>query len=126
MQNGTVATDFLFGSDEMLLAALSLSANGAIGSTYNYAAPLYHELIRYYDEGNMEKARELQQRSVSLVQILVHHGVMASGKAIMKMIGVDCGPVRPPLNNLTRDGEKALYEDIARLDLFARTLIPPT
>src|SRR3954469_8189210 len=37
--------DVLFGRDEMLLAGLSLGAHGAIGSTYNFAAPVYHRII---------------------------------------------------------------------------------
>lgn len=125
MQRNMKGADFLFGSDEMLLAALSLSANGAIGSTYNFAAPLYHQLIQHYENGKMDEARRLQQKSVSLVQVLVHYGLMASGKAIMKMIGFDCGPVRPPLTRLTREKEKNLFKDIAGLDIFARKLTPP-
>ena len=39
------AFDVPFGFDEMLLAALSLGARGAVGSTYNFAAPIYHRLI---------------------------------------------------------------------------------
>lgn len=125
MLRSTPESDFLFGSDEMLLAALSLSANGAIGSTYNYAAPLYQAIIKYYDAGDMKKARQLQQKSVSLVQILVKYGVMASGKAILKMLGVDCGPVRAPLKNLTIEKEQALYGDLLGLDIFPRKLTPP-
>lgn len=125
MQRGTPNSDFLFGSDEMLLAALSLSANGAIGSTYNYAAPLYHAIIKHYNDGDMTQARQLQQKSVSLVQTLVKYGVMASGKAILKMLGVDCGPVRAPLNNLSSQKEQALYNDLLDLDIFPRALTSP-
>lgn len=125
MLHGTSNSDFLFGSDEMLLAALSLSANGAIGSTYNYAAPLYNKIIQHYDAGQMTEARQLQQKSVNLVQTLVKYGVMASGKAILKMLGVDCGPVRAPLSNLTIEKEQALHSDLLGLDIFPRNLIAP-
>ena len=37
--------NILFGCDEMLLSALALGVPGAVGSTYNYCAPLYHSII---------------------------------------------------------------------------------
>src|SRR5690606_12479156 len=37
--------DMLWGRDENMLSALVLGAKGAVGSTFNYAAPLYYELI---------------------------------------------------------------------------------
>ena len=38
--------DVLFGRDELLLSALDLGARGAVGSTYNFAAPLYQAIYR--------------------------------------------------------------------------------
>ena len=37
--------NLLFGSDEMLLSGLAGGADGAVGSTYNFAAPLYNRII---------------------------------------------------------------------------------
>src|SRR5207249_6807904 len=37
--------DVLFGFDEQLLAAVVLGARGAVGSSYNFAAPLYNRLL---------------------------------------------------------------------------------
>jgi N-acetylneuraminate lyase len=48
----------------MLLSALSVGAYGAVGSTYNFAAPLYHEIIEAYQQGDMELAQKLQLHSV--------------------------------------------------------------
>lgn len=93
--------DLLFGCDEMLLAALALGIKGAVGSTYNYATPLYLELIQAFERGDWTRARELQLKSVQLVRILQPYGVIAAGKTIMSCRGVDCGPVRPPLRPLS-------------------------
>ena len=46
--------DLLFGRDEILLAGLAAGAKGAVGSTYNYAAPIYRQLWKAYDSGNFE------------------------------------------------------------------------
>src|SRR5262249_5188945 len=37
--------DVPWGLDECLLAALAVGASGAVGSTYNFAAPLYRRLL---------------------------------------------------------------------------------
>ena len=38
--------DIVFGYDELLLAGLTLGVKGAVGSTYNFAAPLYQRALR--------------------------------------------------------------------------------
>lgn len=59
--------DIAWGLDEQLINGLELGAVGAVGSTYNFAAPLYHELIASFLEGDLEHARHLQAQSVWLV-----------------------------------------------------------
>jgi len=43
--------EILFGVDEMLLGGLAFGARGAVGSTYNFAAPLYLKVIAALDRG---------------------------------------------------------------------------
>src|SRR5687767_14299467 len=50
------AFDVPFGFDEMLLGALALGAKGAMGSTYNFAAPIYQRLINAFSQGNFVSA----------------------------------------------------------------------
>lgn len=93
--------NLLWGFDELLLAAYSFGATGAVGSTYNFAAPLYHRLLAAFAAGDLETARREQLRSVQLVQILVARGFIASAKALMAIQGVDVGPPRLPNPALT-------------------------
>jgi len=53
--------DLLWGRDECLLSALVLGCRGAVGSTYNYAAPLYLAIIESFNKGDLNKARKLQK-----------------------------------------------------------------
>lgn len=117
--------DVLYGHDEMLLSALVLGATGAIGSTYNYAAPVYHRLLGAFATGDLEAARHHQRQSVALVRVLLRYGVVAAGKVIMAMLGVDCGPVRSPLANLDAPQKRALFEELQSLDVFPRPLVAP-
>jgi len=102
------AFDVLFGLDEALLAALALGVRGAVGTTYNLAAPLYHRVIAAFQAGDWTTARREQLRSVGLVRFLQGFGFLAAAKAMMGLLGVDCGPVRAPLRPLTS-------EELARL-----------
>jgi N-acetylneuraminate lyase len=38
---------------------------------------------------------------VNIIAVMSKHGGLAAGKAMMSMLGLDCGPVRPPLRNLS-------------------------
>ena len=60
--------DILWGTDEMLLSALVVGARGAVGSTYNIAAPLYRRLIDAFQAGDLEQARRLQWLSANMVR----------------------------------------------------------
>jgi N-acetylneuraminate lyase len=117
--------DVVYGSDETLLAGLAFGLGGAVGSTYNYAAPVYHELMKAFAAGDLSAARRAQAKSVALVRVLMDFGVARTGKAIMEMIGVDCGPVRAPLRPLGLEERYAVYDRLKPLDIFPRPLRRP-
>ena len=114
--------NILFGVDEMLLAALALGVPGAVGSTYNYAAPLYYRIIAAFEAGDMATAQQLQLKSVKLVEILCQYGVLAAGKAIMGFLGAECGPVRPPVRRLNAQQIASLKQQIEDLGVLAKPL----
>src|SRR5699024_7912146 len=90
--------DMLYGRDETLICGLALGAMGAIGSTYNYYAPVYQKIIRAWEKKEVIQANELQHKVMQFIQILHRYGGgIVVGKAIMQLIGIDCGLVRPPL-----------------------------
>lgn len=108
----------LFGRDEILLPGLSLGARGAVGSTYNFAAPLYLRIIEAFDRGDLATARGDQARAMEFIGVLDRHGGLAAGKCVMKLIGLDCGPVRLPLRALTDRDEASLREGLANIGFF--------
>ena len=101
--------DALYGRDEMLLAGLAVGAQGAIGSTYNYAAPVYHRIMAAFARGDMAAAQAEQARANAMIAVLIRYGGMPpAGKAFMKAIGLDCGVSRLPLRSLTDEQTEAL------------------
>lgn len=91
--------DILFGRDELLLSSLERGAQGAVGSTYNFAAPLYCRIIESYRRGEVEEARELQQDAVRMIGSIISTGCgIGSLKAVMQIAGIPCGSPRLPLH----------------------------
>jgi N-acetylneuraminate lyase len=110
--------DIVFGRDEMLLAGLSLGATGAIGSTYNFAAPIYHRIIKAFKEGDLETAQTEQARANAMIATFIRFGGLSAGKSIMRLIGLDCGPVRLPLRTLSSEKKKALRMELEQIGFF--------
>ena len=106
--------DLLFGRDEMLLGGLAAGAKGAVGSTYNYAPSVYLRIMEAFAAGDLATARHWQAKSQALVDILKDSGNgIACSKAIMVLLGMDCGPCRIPLPRYD-EGRMAWLKD--RLD----------
>jgi N-acetylneuraminate lyase len=109
------AYDMLWGRDENMLPALSVGARAAVGSTFNYAAPLYHSLIAAWEKGDLDLARRLQQQAIDMIGLLGKYGGIATGKAFMRAIGLECGEFRLPVRNMTEAMRGEFGKDLALL-----------
>lgn len=108
--------DMLWGRDENMLAALAVGAKGAVGSTFNYAAPLYYDLIDAFNKNDLKKAQTLQQQSIDMITLLGKYGGIATGKAYMKMIGLNCGEFRLPVKNMNDEQFKLFKKDVEQIN----------
>ena len=107
--------DVFFGVDELLLGAIAYGCNMAIGSSYNFAAPRYREMENAYRTGNMDEASKHSAAVAGLGRALSEAGEIASTKACMSFLGVDCGPVRAPLSNLSVSDLRRLEQRLVAL-----------
>lgn len=112
------AFDIPWGVDEALLGALAVGANGAVGSSYNFAAPVYQRLLTVFKRGDLEAAKREQLRSVQLIQLLAGYGYLGAAKSVMTMLGVDVGPARLPNNNPTPEQLVKLRSELEKLGFF--------
>ncbi len=110
--------DIPWGIDEWMLSALATGAQGFIGSSFNFAAPIYHEVISAFQRGDLPAARAAQLRSTRLIALLARHGYMGAAKATMAMLGVDVGPARLPNTSLDSAQTTALRKDLEALGFF--------
>lgn len=113
--------DILYGSDETLLCSLSLGVKGAVGSTYNHIPSVYLRLMESFREGNLVEARAMQRISVDLVAILKRYGGgVVCGKTIMNLLGMDLGPCRLPIRNLSPRETIQLKKDLEAMHFFEK------
>jgi N-acetylneuraminate lyase len=110
LEHGGGRYDMLYGRDELFACALFFGATGAIGSTFNFAAPLYNGIIASYAAGDFAKAKELQGKSHVLIRTLFGQGVPAlpAQKEVMRELGIDCGDARLPFLKTTADERKRI------------------
>lgn len=110
--------EILSGRDDMLLASLAVGAMGAVGSTYNFAAPLYRRLIAALQAGNLPEARCWQVRAAEMLHIAQRYHGFSGQKAVMKMVGLDCGPTRLPLAPLSAEEVNRLHHELDAIGFF--------
>lgn len=110
--------DVPFGFDEHMLGALAMGALGAVGSGFNFAAPIYNRLLRAFASGDLAAAREEQFRGVLLIKLLASHGYMGAAKATMQMLGVNVGPARLPNGTLSGEQTARLRSELEAVGFF--------
>lgn len=100
------------GPDEMLLAGLSLGADGGIGSTYNVLTSHYVSLFEHFQNGHMKEVQKLQDKSNKYIRTLleVSPTVIPGIKASLNILGYDVGLPRKPLQSLPTDKVRKLQQ----------------
>ena len=115
LRAGSGRFDVLYGFDEQLLAACVLGAKGAVGTSYNFAAPLYKRLLAAVAANDLTTARTEQFRGVELIGLLVKYGFLGAAKELMRLRGVDLGGVRLPNTPLTAEQAAGFRRELSTL-----------
>ena len=118
LQKAGPGLEFLSGTDEAYLQALAQGYEGAVGSTYNYAAPLYHQVRAAFEAGDLSGARLWQARALEMLEAMLGTCGRASLKAMMSMVGIDCGPARRPVEPATSEQLSELRRRLEAMGWF--------
>lgn len=114
--------DILFGSDAALLCGLVLGVKGGIGTTYNFIPNIYYQMLEAFEKKDISQARKLQLFSVQVNDIMARYGGgIIAGKVIEKLVGIDCGPCRAPLRNLTQAEVTSMQQELEAIGFFEKT-----
>lgn len=114
--------DMLHGQDETILPSLAMGgAQGGIGGTTNYNGKVLTSIIEAWKNGEIEKARELQNFAQDVINVICRYrGNIVGGKRIMKLIGLDLGKNRTPFQNITNEEEAAMKAELEAINFFER------
>jgi N-acetylneuraminate lyase len=104
--------DVVFGRDEALVSALAIGAKGAIGSTYNFLAPQFQVALAAFRAGDLDASAAEQAKINEIIQIMIGNGGLPAGKAMMRLVGLDLGPVRLPLKQLDEGAMEVLGQEL--------------
>lgn len=113
MENGRF--EVLWGCDEMLLSALAVGAKGGIGSTYALIPSVYQGILGAWERGDLPSARFMQLQSWKYVRWCNASGPFhAVQKYLLSLLGLEMGPCRTPLGNLSESQKVKIAAECRR------------
>jgi N-acetylneuraminate lyase len=68
-----------------------------------------------FNNGDLELASQFQQKAIDMIRLLGKYGGIATGKAYMKQIGLDCGEFRLPVKNMSVSEFEIFKKDVKAL-----------
>lgn len=115
MTDGNI--DLYSGNDDQIVPMLSLGAKGVISVLSNVAPQETHDICEMFFKGDINGSRDLQLKALPLVEQLFSEVNPIPVKKAMQLLGVDCGPLRMPLSELTKEHEQTLAKAMKEFGL---------
>lgn len=120
MRNVNREVACMSGFDEQFVAGQSFGFHGGIGSTYNFAPRYYANIYNHYQAGNIAEAARLQAEINQVTQLMIQFENWTYRKAIMRFIGFDCGPFRPPYGPISDREYEEFADQLEQLNILKR------
>lgn len=79
-------------------------------STYNCMPELIRGIHAAFLEGKLDRARALQQRANTVIEVICKYGVFASVKTLLSFEEFDFGPCRKPFAPMSGEDTQALRD----------------
>ncbi len=116
----TKGEDFtiLSGDDGLTLPILSIGGKGVISVVANVAPGLTVSMVKAFQNGDMEKARELHLSLAPLIRAMFLETNPIPVKKAVELIGLSAGDLRLPLAPISADNEKKLKSALNDLHLI--------
>lgn len=108
----------LSGEDDLAFLTFMLGSKGAILAVPNLVPQMYIELYQAVEDGDIQRAREINYKLLPLVNAVYTQNHPGPLKEAMAMIGCPVGSARQPLHSMTSEEEKKLRDVLADLHLI--------
>ncbi len=102
--------DLYSGEDALVLPMMSIGAQGVISVWSNVAPKQVHELCDSYFKGDLATAQKLQKEAIPLIDALFSDVNPIPVKNAMNMMGLEVGPLRAPLCDMSDDKKAKMLE----------------
>lgn len=106
--------DLYSGNDDEIVPIMSLGGIGVISVLSNILPRETHNICEEFFKGNIDKARDMQLKYVSLINALFSDVNPIPVKEAMNMMGLGMGPLRMPLAPMTDSARAALREELKK------------
>ena len=100
--------DLYSGNDDQIVPMLSLGAKGVISVLSNVAPQETHDICEKFFKGDVKGSAALQLKALPLIEQLFCEVNPIPVKKAMQLMGVECGPLRMPLTEISKEHEQAL------------------
>ena len=100
--------DLYSGNDDQIVPLLSLGGIGVISVLSNVAPREAHDIVMKFLEGDIAGSRDLQLKSLELIDALFCEVNPIPVKAALNLMGKEVGPLRGPLTEMEPRNQKRL------------------
>ena len=107
------------GNDEVFLSGLVMGAHGSIGLTLIFMPQMYVGIYRAYRRGDLAEAQRLQFLANRTIEVVIERGSIGACKAMMKMLGIDCGLPRGPVTPIEGAAYDELRQELESVGFFS-------
>jgi len=112
----------LMGKDEMMDDALMTGVEAFVGSTYNYAAPVYHRMIAAFASNNMTAVQLEQSRSQQFIDIFASFSggdnIRGNKYTMTLKTGITMGPPRLPQMSMTPAQVQTMNQQLQAIGFY--------
>lgn len=102
--------DLYSGEDGLVVPLLSIGALGVISVCSNIAPRKVHDMCMSYLNGDVATAQKIQLETIPLVEALFCEVNPIPVKKALNLMGMDVGPVRSPLTEMTEENAKKMLK----------------
>ena len=92
--------DLYSGNDDQVVPILSLGGIGVISVLSNVAPKETHDMVMDYLNGDVDKARQMQLKTIPLIDALFSEVNPIPVKKALNLMGWEAGPLRAPLTEM--------------------------
>ncbi len=103
----------MIGADSIFVSALDLGAAGGVLGSANVLPKETLSIYQNFAKGDAEEARRMQKKIDQFTSVMTLGTYPASLKYALRLLGMECGEVRPPLVPLNSEEEAKVRDSLS-------------